>query len=151
MALLEEELVSPLWPLFHPSWSKVFGGGKTSWRQCRSIAFRFAEDRIGLAAIFDWSEAFTVEIDVKNVAMLARIRLTDEEAAELGPQLARIVGYVEQLADVDTEGVAPTAHPHDVAMPLRADVVVNGNQREALQVPAPKTEAGLYVVPKVIE
>ncbi|NWF39659.1 Asp-tRNA(Asn)/Glu-tRNA(Gln) amidotransferase subunit GatC [Mariprofundus sp. NF] len=92
-----------------------------------------------------------MEIDVRKVAMLSRIRLTDDEAAELGPQLSSILGYVEQLGKVDTDGVPPTAHPHDAAMPLRANVVTNGNRREALQAPAPKTESGLYVVPKVIE
>jgi len=92
-----------------------------------------------------------MEIDVKKVAMLARIRLTDEEAAELGPQLKNIIGYVEQLASVNTEGVEPTAHPHDVALPQRIDVVTNGNRREALQASAPKIDSGLYVVPKVIE
>ena len=92
-----------------------------------------------------------MEIDVRKVAMLSRIRLTDEEAAELGPQLSSILGYVEQLSAVDTDGIKPTAHPHDAAMPLRANVVTNGNRREELQTPAPKTESGLYVVPKVIE
>ncbi|MDX8407862.1 MAG: Asp-tRNA(Asn)/Glu-tRNA(Gln) amidotransferase subunit GatC [Mariprofundaceae bacterium] len=92
-----------------------------------------------------------MEIDVKKVAMLARIRLTDEEAGELGPQMNNIIGYVEQLASVDTEGVEPTAHPHDVALPQRIDVVTNTNRRESLQACAPKTESGLYVVPKVIE
>ncbi len=92
-----------------------------------------------------------MDIDVQKVAMLARIRLTDAEAAELGPQLSNIIGYVEQLASVDTDGVEPTAHPHDAAMPLRANVVTNGNRREALQAVAPKIESGLYVVPKVIE
>jgi len=92
-----------------------------------------------------------MDIDVKKVAMLSRIRLTDEEAAEFGPQLSNILGYVEQLAAVNTEGVAPTAHPHDAAMPLRANIVTNSNRRDELQTPAPKTESGLYVVPKVIE
>ncbi|MDQ7000825.1 MAG: Asp-tRNA(Asn)/Glu-tRNA(Gln) amidotransferase subunit GatC [Mariprofundus sp.] len=92
-----------------------------------------------------------MDIDVKKVAMLSRIRLTDEEAAELGPQLSNIIGYVEQLAEVDTTGVEPIAHPHDIAMPQRADIVTNVNRRDALQAPAPKTESGLYVVPKVIE
>jgi len=92
-----------------------------------------------------------MEIDVRRVAMLSRIRLTDEEADELGPQLSNIIGYVEQLAAVNTDGVAPTAHPHDVAMPQRADVVTNTNRRDALQTPAPNTESGLYVVPKVID
>jgi aspartyl-tRNA(Asn)/glutamyl-tRNA(Gln) amidotransferase subunit C len=92
-----------------------------------------------------------MDIDVQKVAMLARIRLTDAEANELGPQLSNILGYVDQLQEVDTEGVIETAHPHDAAMPLRADVVTNTNRREALQKPAPETESGLYVVPKVIE
>jgi len=92
-----------------------------------------------------------MDIDVQKVAMLARIRLTDAEANELGPQLSNILGYVDQLQEVDTKGVIETAHPHDAAMPLRADVVTNTNRREALQKPAPETESGLYVVPKVIE
>ncbi len=92
-----------------------------------------------------------MDIDVQKVAMLARIRLTDEEARELGPQLSGILGYIDQLQQVGTEGVVETAHPHDAAMPLRADVVTNTNRREALQRTAPKTESGLYIVPKVIE
>jgi len=92
-----------------------------------------------------------MDIDVQKVAMLARIRLTDDEAAELTPQLSKILGYVDQLAAVNTDGVTPTAHPHDAAMPLRANVVTNSNRRDALQAVAPKTESGLYVVPKVIE
>ncbi len=92
-----------------------------------------------------------MDIDVKKVAMLSRIRLTDDEAAELGPQLANIIGYVEQLSAVDTDGIEPTAHPHDAAMPLRANIVTNGNRRDELQAVSPKIESGLYVVPKVIE
>ncbi len=92
-----------------------------------------------------------MDMDVRKVAMLARIRLTDAEAGELGPQLERIVGYVRQLGEIDTADVPPTAHPHDAPMPLRADAVTNGNRREALQSCAPAVESGLYVVPKVIE
>jgi len=92
-----------------------------------------------------------MDIDVQKVAMLARIRLTDDEASELTPQLNKILGYVDQLAAVNTDGITPTAHPHDAAMPLRANVVTNSNRRDALQAVAPKTESGLYVVPKVIE
>jgi len=92
-----------------------------------------------------------MDIDVQKVAMLARIRLTDEEAAALGPQLSGILGYVDKLQEVNTDGVPETAHPHDTTMPLRADVVANTNRREALQKCAPKTETGLYVVPRVIE
>jgi len=92
-----------------------------------------------------------MDIDVQKIAELARIRLTDAEATELGPQLVRILDYVDSLQKLDTTDVEPTAHPHDAAMPLRADVVTNPNRREALQKPAPATESGLYVVPKVIE
>ena len=83
--------------------------------------------------------------------MLSRIRLSDTEAAKLGPQLTGILDYIETLSGVDTDGVPATAHPHDAAMPLRADIVSNANRRNALQAPAPETEAGLYIVPKVIE
>ena len=92
-----------------------------------------------------------MKIDGRRVANLARIRLTDEEAAALGPQLNHILGYVDSLQSLDTQNVAPTAHPHDAAMPLRADIPANPNRREALQRGAPATESGLYVVPKVIE
>ncbi|MDX8396856.1 MAG: Asp-tRNA(Asn)/Glu-tRNA(Gln) amidotransferase subunit GatC [Mariprofundaceae bacterium] len=92
-----------------------------------------------------------MEIDVQKVAMLARIRLTDDEAHELGPQLSDILGYVDQLSHINTDGVKATAHPHDAAMPLRANIVTNSNRRDELQAVAPKTESGLYVVPKVIE
>ncbi|HKJ84183.1 MAG TPA: Asp-tRNA(Asn)/Glu-tRNA(Gln) amidotransferase subunit GatC [Mariprofundaceae bacterium] len=90
-------------------------------------------------------------MDVQKVAELARIRLTDEEAAELAPQLEHILKYVDSLQGLDTGDVSPTAHPHDAAMPLRADIADNPSRRNALQMPAPKTESGLYVVPKVIE
>ncbi len=92
-----------------------------------------------------------MDIDVKKIANLSRIRLTDDEAKALAPQLSNIVGYIDKLSEVNTNGVAPTAHPHDVAMPQRADVVTNTDRRDALQQPAPHTESGLYVVPKVIE
>jgi len=93
----------------------------------------------------------TLDIDVRKVADLARIRLTDDEAGALGPQLKNILGYVDSLQQLDTGNVEPTAHPHDAAMPLRLDTVTNTNRRDELQASAPKLEAGLYVVPKVIE
>ncbi len=92
-----------------------------------------------------------MDINVQKIANLSRIRLTDSEATELAPQLSSIMGYIDKLGEVNTDGVSPTAHPHDVAMPQRPDVVTNPNRRDALQQPAPRTESGLYVVPKVIE
>jgi len=90
-------------------------------------------------------------MDVKQVAELARIRLTDEEAAEIGPQMENIIGYVESMNTLDTTDVPPTAHPHDAAMPLRPDVVSNTNRRHELLAGAPMADSGLFVVPKVIE
>ncbi|MDQ6951852.1 MAG: Asp-tRNA(Asn)/Glu-tRNA(Gln) amidotransferase subunit GatC [Mariprofundales bacterium] len=92
-----------------------------------------------------------MNIDVNKVASLARIRLTDAESAELGPQLSNILSYIDKLQQVDTAGVDATAHPHDAAMPLRPDVVTNANRREALLSNAPNIDSGLFVVPKVIE
>lgn len=92
-----------------------------------------------------------MHIDVRKVADLARIRLNDEEAKALGPQLNNILEYVDSLQKLDTSNVAPTAHPHEAAMPLRADIVTNPNRRDSLQESAPLIECGLYVVPKVIE
>ncbi len=92
-----------------------------------------------------------MDIDVKKIAHLSRIRLTDDEAQMLAPQLSGIMAYIDKLSEVNTDGVQPTAHPHDVAMPQRADIVNNPNRRDALQQSSPKIESGLYVVPKVIE
>ncbi|MDX8378268.1 MAG: Asp-tRNA(Asn)/Glu-tRNA(Gln) amidotransferase subunit GatC [Mariprofundales bacterium] len=92
-----------------------------------------------------------MHIDVHKTAMLARIRLTDTEADTLGPQLERLMEYIALLQTYNTDGVMPMAHPHDAAMPLRADVVTNSNRRDTLQAVAPNVEAGLFVVPKVIE
>lgn len=92
-----------------------------------------------------------MDIDVHKIARLARIRLTDDEATTLGPQLVNIIGYVESLQEVDTENVPTTAHPHDIFMPLRDDTVTNTDNRDALQASAPAVDSGLYTVPKVIE
>jgi len=92
-----------------------------------------------------------MDINVKKIANLSRIRLTPSEADELAPQLSSIMGYIDKLSEVNTDGVRPTAHPHDVAMPQRPDIASNPNRRDALQQPSPRIESGLYVVPKVIE
>jgi len=92
-----------------------------------------------------------MDIDVHKIARLARIRLSDDEAEILGPQLVNIIGYVESLQEVDTDNVSTTAHPHDIFMPLRDDTVTNTDNRDALQASAPALDAGLYTVPQVIE
>jgi len=89
--------------------------------------------------------------DIEKIARLARISVSEGEVDELTRRLGNILALVDQLQAVDTSGVAPMANPHDATQRLRADVVSETNQREAFQAIAPQTEAGLYLVPKVIE
>jgi len=92
-----------------------------------------------------------MDIDIDKIAGMARIKLTEQESAELQPQLISILAYVDTLQQVDTQGVAATAHPHDSALSLRPDSVTNSNRRDALLSVAPNIDSGLFVVPKVIE
>ncbi len=89
--------------------------------------------------------------DVKRIAHLARIEVSDEEAAGLLGQLSGIFTLVEEMQAVDTAGVEPMAHAQDVVLRLRPDVVTEPDRRTAYQAVAPQVEAGLYLVPKVIE
>ena len=89
--------------------------------------------------------------DVKRIAHLARIRVTDAEAAQYQTQLNGIFTLIEDMQAVDTAGIAPMAHARDVHQRLRADAVTETDRRDAFQAVAPQVEAGLYLVPKVIE
>ena len=89
--------------------------------------------------------------DVKKIAHLARLALSEQESKDFTGSLSQILGLIEQMNAVDTTGVEPMAHPSDAALRLREDVVKEKNQREEYQAIAPSTEAGLYLVPKVIE
>jgi aspartyl-tRNA(Asn)/glutamyl-tRNA(Gln) amidotransferase subunit C len=94
--------------------------------------------------------------NVKILATLAQLELTDAEADRSLAKLNDIFALVEQMQSVDTTGVAPLNHPiaviqSDLSMRLRDDVVTEDNQREAYQQPAPATQDGLYLVPKVID
>jgi len=88
---------------------------------------------------------------VRHIAMLARLEVADSEIADTAEKLSRIVDFVDQLSQADTAGVVPMAHPLDAAQRLRADLVTEGNQRDAIQQNAPAVADGLYLVPKVIE
>ncbi len=88
---------------------------------------------------------------VQHIAMLARLKLANDEFDETVDKLSRIVDFVDQLGQADTEGVVPMAHPLNEAQRLRADEVTEGDEREALQENASSVENGLYLVPKVIE
>lgn len=89
--------------------------------------------------------------DVKRVAHLARIEVDDAEAEGYLKQLSNIFALVEQMQAVDTAGIEPMAHAQDVVLRLRDDAVTEVDQHEAFQAIAPQVEAGLYLVPKVIE
>jgi len=88
---------------------------------------------------------------VQHIAMLARLKLADDEFDETVDKLSRIVDFVDQLSQAETEGVVPMAHPLNESQRLRADEVTESDEREALQENASSVANGLYLVPKVIE
>lgn len=89
--------------------------------------------------------------EVAKIAHLARLSIRDEDVPAYARNLSAILELVEQMNAVDTGGVAPMAHPLDMAQRLRADEIGEPDRRERFQAIAPRTEAGLYLVPKVIE
>ena len=88
---------------------------------------------------------------VAHIAALARIRLAEGELEPLAAELSRIIGWVEQLREVDTEGVAPMTSVAALRLPLRDDEVTDGCCRDAILANAPQTAKGLFAVPKVVE
>ena len=89
--------------------------------------------------------------DVKRVAYLARVEISDAAAEPVLQDLGRIFGLIEQMRTVDVTGIEPMAHGQDVVLPLREDVVTEQDQHALFQSVAPQVESGLYLVPKVIE
>ena len=89
--------------------------------------------------------------DVHRIAHLARIETTDEQAGAVAAQLNDILAMIEQIARVDTTGVAPMTHPLDGAQRLREDVVEPAPDRTELMANAPAQQDGLFLVPRVIE
>ncbi|MCL2635869.1 MAG: Asp-tRNA(Asn)/Glu-tRNA(Gln) amidotransferase subunit GatC [Betaproteobacteria bacterium] len=88
---------------------------------------------------------------IQRIALLARIEISEAEVQTTRGHLNGIFELIEQMQAVDTRGVEPMAHAQDLCQRLRADVVSEANRRAAYQAVAPETEAGLYLVPKVIE
>ena len=88
---------------------------------------------------------------VKKIASLARIAITEEEAARIAPELDNIMGWIEQLGEVDVTGVEPMTAVIPNHLRLRDDVVTDGNVRDKVLANAPKAEHGFFAVPKVIE
>jgi aspartyl-tRNA(Asn)/glutamyl-tRNA(Gln) amidotransferase subunit C len=88
---------------------------------------------------------------VKRVAHLARIAVSDDEAEALKGDLNAILGFVEQLNEVDVDGVEPLTAVVDMGMKQRADVVTDKDQAEKIVANAPAREGNFFVVPKVVE
>lgn len=89
--------------------------------------------------------------DIIALAHLARININDDMVDHVTDNINNILGLVDQLQQVDTSNVTPMSHPLDATQRLRCDEVSEENQREALQANAPAIEAGLFLVPQVIE
>lgn len=89
--------------------------------------------------------------DVEKIAHLARLGLNEADIPSTTETLNNILGLIDQMQAVNTDGIEPLAHPLEATQRLRADAVTEVNQREAYQAIAPAVENGLYLVPKVIE
>jgi aspartyl-tRNA(Asn)/glutamyl-tRNA(Gln) amidotransferase subunit C len=88
---------------------------------------------------------------VRHIAKLARIAMSDAEVEAMVPELNNILGWVEQLGEVDTDGVEPLTAVIDQKLRLRDDAVTDGDCRDAVLANAPAAEHGFFAVPKVIE
>ncbi len=94
----------------------------------------------------------TIQSDeLVKIAYLAKLEIDPASSAKLAQDLDQILNFVDQMQAVDTSTVEPLSNPLEMTQRLRPDVVDESNQREAFQSIAPATEAGLYLVPKVIE
>lgn len=88
---------------------------------------------------------------VRHIAKLARIAMSDAQIEALVPELNQILGWVEQLSAVDTEGVEPLTAVIEQKLRLRDDVIDDGNVRDKILANAPNAQHGFFAVPKVIE
>lgn len=88
---------------------------------------------------------------VKNIAYLARIRVSDDKLEPLAGELSAIMDWIEQLQELDTDGVEPMASVAAMALPQRKDAVTDGNCQAAVLKNAPDREDGFFTVPKVVE
>jgi len=94
---------------------------------------------------------FLSDADVRKVARLARLAMSEAEIDSARAQLSGIFGLIAEMQAVDTQNIAPMSHAQEVPQRLREDVVTEANQRELFQSIAPQVEVGLYLVPQVIE
>ena len=89
--------------------------------------------------------------DVKKIAHLARLGIAEQDVEHYAKDLSGVLNLMTQMGRLNTDGVTPMAHPLDQMQRLRDDVVTETDQRDHFQAIAPQTEAGLYLVPKVID
>ncbi|WP_084396798.1 Asp-tRNA(Asn)/Glu-tRNA(Gln) amidotransferase subunit GatC [Henriciella aquimarina] len=89
--------------------------------------------------------------DVLKVARLTRIAVPEDRLEPLAEELSAIMGWIEQLTEVDVEGVEPMTSVVDATLPMREDVVTDGNIQDQVLANAPKSEDGFFVVPKSVE
>lgn len=89
--------------------------------------------------------------DVRKIAHLARLNLSENDINAFAPQLSNILNFIEQMDKFNTDNIEPLAHPLDISQRLRPDQVTEPDLRTKYQRIAPQVEAGLYLVPKVIE
>lgn len=88
---------------------------------------------------------------VLKIAHLARLNLSADDITLYTPQLSKILDFIEHMNQIDTSNIAPLAHPLDLSQRLRDDSITEPDLRDKYQTIAPSVEAGLYLVPKVIE
>ncbi|MGE0259166.1 MAG: Asp-tRNA(Asn)/Glu-tRNA(Gln) amidotransferase subunit GatC [Alphaproteobacteria bacterium] len=89
--------------------------------------------------------------DVAHIAALARIRLNNAELEPLAAELSQILTWVEQLGEIDTDGVPPMTSVAAMRLPMRDDAVTDGDRRDAILGNAPQAARGFFAVPKVVE
>lgn len=89
--------------------------------------------------------------DVRKIARLSRLHVEDNQCAVLADELNGILGWIEQLSEVDCEGVEPMTSAVDMRAPMRADEVTDGGVRDDVLKNAPKQDDGFFVVPRSVE
>lgn len=89
--------------------------------------------------------------DVRKVARLSRIAVPDDKLETLATELSGIMGWIEQLNEVDIDGVDPMTSVVEAKLPMREDVVTDGSIQEQVLANAPKSDEGFFVVPKAVE
>ena len=129
-----------------------------SWIKCshRLVFLREYQNEVSVAGIssicrLEQTKLMITVKDVQHVAKLARLSLTEDECTQFTEQLDKIIGYFDELSEVDTTGVEPMSHPIPVVNVLREDKIVQTVSREDLMEGAPLKEGAFFRVPRIGE